>query len=219
MGIAEENYDFFVNKEGATEIATREALRIIENLIIKENPSYIVEIGSGIGTITRLLLMKSPSAKLICLEKSLWCVDRFKENLQSSTAIIFNSLQDLIESIEVPVDLIIVDDYLDLEETEELLKKSRPRIIFIEGYRRMQQLYFFKAIKDQSRKFKYTHYPSTKDSYKGGVKFEILDFPINKFSDRRYANCVHLVIIGKLQISKIIELRSKIEFRKIFRIN
>jgi len=217
LGFSEENFDFFENKAGATEIATREALRIIEAWVLKLAPKAVIEIGSGIGTITRLVCMAAgPNAKIIAYEKNDWCRKRFWENVHFTNVELCENLLDLYRLQSINIDLIIVDDFLNKSETNQLVVKFEPKIIFIEGHRRMQQLYFAKSLHESGMSFKYKNHSKTEDSYKGGVSF--VTFQYSDYMNYSGLSNYFLVLarIGfGLFTSKIFETRSKVSFRAI----
>ncbi len=219
MSYADDNFDYFVNRVGASEIATREALRIVENWILKLEPRLIIEIGSGIGTITRLVAkVATEDAKIIAFEKNSWCRDRFTENLSFTNILLISNFQDLVNLGQINVDLLIVDDFLDLEKTDELVKTFRPKVIFIEGHRRMQQLYFAKSLFRSKIEFKYRNNGATKDSYKGGVSFVTSRF--SEFDGYAAMSNTILILLRiniSLVYSKIREIRAKIHVKKFLK--
>ena len=220
VGMAEENYDYFVGKLGATEIATREALRLIENWVNELKPSSILEIGSGIGTITRLITKSVDSnVQIVVYEKNDWCRSRFWENITFSNIDLFVSSSDLLKSDYTKFDFCIVDDFLNQKETDSLVTKFKPKVIFIEGHRRMQQMYFAQSLYGLGTRFKYKNHPGCSDSYKGGVSFVTSEF--DSYED--YTGISNSILVFSrigfgLFYSKIVEIRSNFSFRKLFRV-
>jgi precorrin-6B methylase 2 len=215
MEFAEENYAYFVGKVGATEIATKEALRLIQAWINASQAQSILEIGSGIGTITRLICMSAnPDTKILAYEKNQWCRDRFQENFDFKNVEIFQELSGLLNNRTVNVDLCIIDDFLNDSETNQLIRKFNPKIVFIEGHRRIQQLFFAKALHDSGVNFKYRNHSKTDDSYKAGVSFVTSRYSnYLVYSGLSNYTLVLFRIRCGLFYSKLIEIRSRVSLR------
>ena len=217
MSVAEENFKFFENKMGATEIATKEALRLVEDWVQKLDPKFIVEIGAGIGTITRLLSKTiDDKSMILAYEKNEWCRNRFWENFSFPNIELYSNLPELLGHSATNIDLLIVDDFLNQSETNQLVHKFIPQIVFIEGHRRMQQIYFARALYSSGLKFKYKYHGETSDSYKGGVSFVTSHY--SKYKNysgiSNYSLVLSRICCGLIS-SKRAEIRSKISFRTI----
>ena len=193
---------------GSDQIATKLALRIIAEQIDCINPKSILEIGSGIGTITELLFLKMPEAKIYCYEVNEWCLAKLQKNVSSPDIVIVKSLKEL-KSINSKIDFMIIDDYLSFENTLDIIQKTKPESIFIEGYRRIQRLYVMKSYKKIGWTFRFQNFRKSSDSFKGGC---LITHQSSAFSKQ-------LFILGFIRVtllySKVLEIRSRISLRKI----
>ena len=221
MDSAKLHYDKFKKKPGATEIATPEALRLISKFIKESEFDAILEIGSGIGTISSYIVEELfYLKKYICYEKNEWCQAQFVKNVSKGNIKKFNSIsQVILEFKNFPLNftsLILLDDWIDLSDTSQLIEVVNPKIIFVEGHRRRQQLFIAKTLGRLNLTFTYKQYSKSVDSYKAGVSFTISKNKKNILSKFIHFKFILLIIYLKLTYSKIKEIRSKIPFRKIF---
>lgn len=130
----------FGQKEGCQHIATRFALKGIEEIIKKQNINTVFEFGIGIGTIPYLLGSLRKKILYYGTEDNEFCLNAIKENLPfNELNIEFNLLNNYYEFKEnFKFDLIIIDGKF---EDIEFLKRiaHNKTIIFIEGDRASQQ--------------------------------------------------------------------------------
>jgi hypothetical protein len=129
----------------------------------------VVEIGSGIGTITELLstMIKDsePKISLICYEVNDFCVDQLKKNVDFDF-ILINSVQEISTFTERNCKtLLIIDDYLSDIDTQYLLGKIKPRYVIIEGHRFRQRIAVTKCLLDKSISIRF--FGNSIDSIKG----------------------------------------------------
>jgi hypothetical protein len=201
-------YTKYSSLVGSEQIATKLALRTIAEHIDFTNPKSVLEIGSGIGTITELLTRKIPEAKIYCYEVNEWCLIQLQKNVISPNIVIIKSENEL-KLIHDKIDFIIFDDYINFENTLDLIQKTKPESIFIEGYRRSQRLYVMKSYKKIGWTFRFQNIRKSSDSIKGGCLIT-----------RQPSNiCEQLFLLGFIRMtllySKVLEIRSRISIRKI----
>jgi len=199
-------FDKYASKAGSDQIASRLALRILSELLEKYNPATILEIGSGIGTMTELILNKSPNSKIICYEKNAWCVTQLKKNVDLSNAKILTS-EIHLQSIN-KLELIIIDDFVEKEILFTLIEKTQPSIVFIEGHRRRQRLHVAETFIRLKLNFTLRNYRKDKNSKKGGCV--IFVDKNSKYQKYLWYFYLHAALI----YAKAQELRAKIHFRK-----
>ncbi len=198
---------------GSEQIVQLAGLNLIGNLIVNNQYKSFLEIGSGIGTIADFILQLCKNEKIFytCYEVDSWCQDKLKKNLENFEFNLIDTEQKLSQ-FSSSADLIIVDDFISYEATYLLIKNSSPKMIFVEGHRRAQRLSIIKCCRELGLKVHFTNYKKTKDSYKLGCTFQ--------FSQKK-DNLIYAFafVIMSLMYSKILELRSKISIRSIFRIS
>ena len=69
-----------------------------------------LEFGSGIGTITSLLLERLPrDARIVCAERNEWCRQQFERNIPASERHRVELLPDGRPEIEDAFDLVVID--------------------------------------------------------------------------------------------------------------
>jgi hypothetical protein len=176
--IATEIADKYGTADGNAEIASRKALRVIGNLYglfvsNHKNPIQVIEIGSGIGTISSLLLDINDQQSYLLYEKDKWCVNQIAKNVISTAQIsLDSSFSMLLSHIDKSKPtFLIIDDFITPEETSKLLIACMPEIIIIEGHRFRQR----KAVSEALLKLNSQSYikflGNSSDSIKGCVIF------------------------------------------------
>lgn len=206
--LANLTYEKFGNIVGNDQIATKLALRLIARHIDESNPRVILEIGSGIGTITYLLQLKSPDATVYSFEVNDWCLDQLARNVDVSRISILKTNNELL-SLKEKIDFLIIDDWLDYQSTFMLIATTNPETIFVEGHRRQQRLFVLKSLKKLNLAFQLQNSRKSKDSYKGGCFINV-----QPSSRHRRLMDFSLVYLS-LAYSKILELRSRIHVREM----
>jgi hypothetical protein len=205
--LANSIYKEFSAKIGSEQIIQVAGLRFLGQLISDKKFISILEIGSGIGTITKFLqeLETKQELEIYGYEINPWCLDQLGMNTNK-----FHVLDNLekLKKFYKKIDLLIIDDFLDQGTTEVLLKNVKPRFVFIEGHRRVQRLYVCRSLRKFKIDFTFKNYRKTEDSYKLGCIFELN----TKNSNLNFA---FLFIYVSLLYSKIVEIRSKLHFRKV----
>jgi precorrin-6B methylase 2 len=193
---------------GSDQIATKLALRLIADYLDDSNPKTILEIGSGIGTITELLVDKCPEATIYCFEINEWCLTQLRRNVTKINDHIIDSQEELLE-LDRQIDLVVIDDLLDKKTTFNLITNTSPSAVFIEGHRRQQRLFVMQAIKASGKSFRFKNFKKSSDSYKGGCLITLDS--VSNLSQLRYFLFVYLTLV----YSKILEIRSRIPLRKL----
>jgi len=119
----------FINKKGSEHIATLSSLMNLSELLTDYEPKSVLDFGSGIGTITQLVL-RTTKATVVCYEKNSWCIDQLKLNILEKNRI---EITDVIPSQKF--DVIIIDDDISRKQIRKIIGNCRPKTVFIEGYR------------------------------------------------------------------------------------
>jgi predicted O-methyltransferase YrrM len=71
----------FASRLGAKHIATRRALVCLSTVVRKHQPKAVLEFGTGIGTITYLLLSASPELNVVGVEADPFCLEQLERNI------------------------------------------------------------------------------------------------------------------------------------------
>jgi hypothetical protein len=146
--IAIETYKYFSNLEGNQHIASEFALKTILNIISSYQPTRILELGLGIGSISYTVLhfarVNNYNIRYYGTESNEFCLNVLPKYLRDylSQVQIFNSLQDISNTEKF--DLVIIDGSDENIKMMELLL-SKNGIIIIEGDR-LPQLNSIKTI-------------------------------------------------------------------------
>jgi hypothetical protein len=209
--LVDEIHNEFAKQIGSDQIATKLALEIIANHLDDTCPKSILEIGSGIGTITKLLVQKMPNSVIYCYEINEWCLEQLKKNINSKNITVLKSESELI-SIRGKIEFLIIDDWLNKQTTFDLILQTKPESVFIEGHRRWQRLYVMQAYKNVRKSFSFKNFRKSSDSYKGGCI--ITDKPNALYKLIFYFGFIKITIL----YSKLVEIRSRISVRRIFNI-
>jgi len=207
MHLTELIFNKYAAQFGSDQIATKLALRIISDHLEKNNPQSILEIGAGIGTITELLIKKSPNSNILSFEKDEWCLSQLLKNVDEKQIQIFSKKQDLLTLQKI--DFLIIDDYLDAKFTFELISKTRPESIFIEGHRRRQRLSVIRSYMKIGFNFDLKNYRKSYDSDKGGCL--VIHNQESQYKQYIYLSFI-LLTIFYAQLSII---RSKVPLRQL----
>jgi hypothetical protein len=161
----------FKTLSGSDEIASEMALDELLNLLNHQEVKSVLEIGSGIGTMTFLIQAARPDALLVCFERNDWCQSQLAQNCNLDKAKLIKTNAELLD-LNTHFDLILIDDYIDLGATKQLIKNSCPKWVFIEGHRRIQRMAVFIAYFRSSRRFRFSTFGRGANSDKGGCVFE-----------------------------------------------
>ncbi|MDP3741144.1 MAG: hypothetical protein Q8R08_02335 [bacterium] len=154
---AQKIYKLFKNKEGSAHIAGVGAIKNIIDICVVDKPRTVLEMGSGIGTITHALL-KFSDALIDGYESNQWCLGQIEQNIGNENRLhIVKSYRMLPPKTEY--DLVIVDGGTggggDIDDgkmrTVYLFLKYLDRIgkVLVEGSRAGQRTFIRRALKDK----------------------------------------------------------------------
>jgi hypothetical protein len=108
--IAREVYRLFAAKPGSKYIAGEFGLAHLAALLRVRPLESVVEFGSGIGTITHLLLtVLPPAARIVCTERDAWCREQFAANLPRDQLSRVQLLPEAEPELSETFDLVIID--------------------------------------------------------------------------------------------------------------
>ena len=209
--VVEKIHSEFAAQVGSEQIAQRAGLQFLGELIIEREFKNFLEIGSGIGTIAKFIveLLDDGTTNLVCFEVNSWCKSKLRENMGEVPYVLITSVAQLL-TLQEKIDLIIIDDFISQSTTIKLLDNTEPKVVFIEGHRRMQRLHVLRAMKSLGMNPKFRNYSKTDDSYKLGCT---ISASFDKGNYRRALTFIY----ASLAYSKVIEIRSRIPLRSIFR--
>ncbi|NDF94135.1 MAG: hypothetical protein EB122_06275 [Actinobacteria bacterium] len=146
-------------KLGSDYIATPKALRIIEKSLkasvnlYNAKEVHVIEIGTGIGTIADFISGKFKDVGYIAYETDSFCINSIMTNLSNRHVNLITNFDNLISQIvhlKKSCLILIVDDYLNLEQTRRLVNAIRFHDfkVIIEGHRFEQRKFFVKCLYD-----------------------------------------------------------------------
>jgi hypothetical protein len=108
--LAQEIHSRFAAKVGSAHIAKFSALAHLAALLRERPVKSALEFGSGIGTITSLLLERlPPDARIVCAERDEWCRQQFERNIPASERYRVELLPAGRPEIEEAFDLVVID--------------------------------------------------------------------------------------------------------------
>lgn len=136
----------------------------------------IIEIGAGIGTITDLVSTKIDNQiytyPLVCYEKNEWCISQLKNNILREFVLIQNISEiSSLENLFGKKVFLMIDDYINFEQTQLLLEHINPRYVIIEGHRFGQRITLAKILLTKS--FYIRFFGNSLDSVKGACVINI----------------------------------------------
>jgi Predicted O-methyltransferase len=140
--IADTVYATYAQKPGSEHIASLDACRGLEQLVRRHRPRRVLEVGSGIGTLTDLLAQTlDPDAVLVSLEDNPYCLEQRRLNLgpRLGRASLLPDLGALKREI---FDLVVVDG--GLADASVVPFVAHRGLVFVEGFRGAQRQ-FLKA--------------------------------------------------------------------------
>ena len=175
---------------GNDQIATHKALRVITNNINKviNDNLLFVEIGSGIGTITELILSLAPKKHYFFLEKSEYCIGELKKNVlihfDKENIYLDENINSLVKKINNLITkegvnfktVLIVDDFISTDEMVALLNVlgSNLELIIVEGHRFRQRFEIVEYLINNNFKFNIRYFGNSKNSVKGCFTIKVL---------------------------------------------
>ena len=129
----------------------------------------VVEIGSGIGTITDLISTKIcntiPKIPLICYEVNDFCIEQLYKNINFDFTLIKNVEEIHSCNLRKHKSFLIIDEYISDTETQLLLNELSPRYVVIEGHRFRQRKAVAKSLLGKSIRIRF--FGNSIDSVKG----------------------------------------------------
>jgi hypothetical protein len=130
--IARRVHSMFAAKFGADHIASDVALAHLAAITRQYPVRSAIEFGSGIGTITTLLLARLPrDARIVGTERRAWCREQFEQNIPASERSRIELLPKGREDIVEPFDLVVIDGRVSAGSSFA----REGSIVFIEGTR------------------------------------------------------------------------------------
>ena len=150
MRFAQQIYSRFWAYEGSEQIASLWALEGLEARLLDSPPQRVLEVGGGIGTISRLLALYCWMAEfVICVEDDPWCRSQWGRNMASIPPVMH--LYDKVPLYEQPFDLIVLDGPQMPLDGWHLL--ARGGTVFVEGNRRSQRAELAASLRAAGRGF------------------------------------------------------------------
>jgi protein-L-isoaspartate O-methyltransferase len=124
----------FASRPGGKHIATWRALICLAALVRKDQPTAVLEFGTGIGTITYLLLSVSAKLNVVGVEDSPFCIEQLQRNIPEE----FKARLTVVSKNGVPgdrrFDLIVIDGRLPPRIDKHAFLRNGT-ICFVEGNR------------------------------------------------------------------------------------
>jgi len=172
--VAREVTNLFEAKSGSQEIAQEDALSQIGRIFYEIQPSSVLDLGSGIGTVSYYLsrLATDVNFELYLYEINEYCQEALMENLKGLNFYLIRSVEELSQ-LSKSIEFVIIDDFISFEATRKLLSNCQPKAVFIEGHRRMQRMFVFKSFRSLNVKFKFKSFHPTPTSHKVGCVFYV----------------------------------------------
>ncbi len=136
---------------GSEQIALLISIQTLIKLLETKKPSQVIELGSGIGTLTEVCLEQS-NAKIMSVENNDWCVSRLKHNLHGLRP--FQLVTDYSElNVGSSADLLVIDANNGIYNVESLVRKSTNlQTIFIEGHHLAHRINICKVLHQTLRR-------------------------------------------------------------------
>lgn len=129
-------YRRFATRPGSDHIATWRALTCLSALVGLRRPESVLEFGTGIGTITYLLLTALPKLTVVGLETNPFCLAQLDRNIPDELKPRLTVVTDGKAPLVGAFDLIVVDGRLPKTEDWPFLRQGT--LCFVEGNRERQ---------------------------------------------------------------------------------
>ena len=123
----------FAARPGAEHIATRRALAYLSAVVGQHPPKTVLEFGTGIGTITYLLLSSSPKVNVVGIEASPFCLAQLERNIPKDFKPRLTIFTKKTAPLDGRFDLIVIDGNLPSADTYGFLRHGTT--CFVEGNR------------------------------------------------------------------------------------
>lgn len=141
---------------GSRSIVSITALNSIFGLTLINPPKRILEIGTGLGTITTFLTSFT-EAKVVSLELNSELLHEFKNRFQSNNNQV-EVYMDEKEALQYEVndfDWIIIDGPINLIEIEKILRNGKMKVVVIENQRLRNRLQIANLLRKSKIRFFY----------------------------------------------------------------
>ena len=129
-------YRRFATRPGSEHIATWRALTCLSALVGLRRPESVLEFGTGIGTITYLLLTALPKLTVVGLETNPFCLAQLDRNIPDELKPRLTVVTDGKAPLVGAFDLIVLDGRLPKTEDWPFLRQGT--LCFVEGNRERQ---------------------------------------------------------------------------------
>jgi hypothetical protein len=153
---AKEVHGLFAARSGSDHIASVFSLAHLCALVRARPLRDVLEFGSGIGTITYLLLRMLPSAEIMCAERAPWCREQFERNLPTAWRSRVTLLAEGRPRIQQMVDLVVIDG----PAPRHLCGVRDGTLLFIEGERSRTRERLAQTLADSGLKGDLRVYPN-----------------------------------------------------------
>ena len=129
-------YRRFATRPGSEHIATWRALACLSALVKLRQPESVLEFGTGIGTITYLLLSALPKLTVVGLETNPFCLTQLDRNIPDKLKPRLTVVTDRKAPLVGAFDLIVIDGRLPKSQDWPFLRRGT--LCFVEGNREHQ---------------------------------------------------------------------------------
>ena len=129
-------YRRFATRPGSEHIATWRALACLSALLRLRQPESVLEFGTGIGTITYLLLSTLPKLTVVGLETNPFCLAQLHRNIPDELKPRLMVVTDRKAPLVGAFDLVVIDGRLPKSDDWPFLRRGT--ICFVEGNRGCQ---------------------------------------------------------------------------------
>ena len=129
-------YRRFATRPGSEHIATWRALAYLSALVGLRQPESVLEFGTGIGTITYLLLSALPKLTVVGLETNPFCLAELDRNIPDELKPRLTVVTERNAPFDGPFDLIVIDGRLPKSDDWPFLRQGT--LCFVEGNRQHQ---------------------------------------------------------------------------------
>jgi protein-L-isoaspartate O-methyltransferase len=167
-------YNRFRSLPGSEHIASRYAIYGLIRVCRRKKPESVLEIGTGIGTLTHTLIevlasIHSNGFQLIAIESNEFCLGQLRNNLREQ----MNRVHLYNDIAQVPSDCgfdLVVTDGGSQQDDRYFLELNRGGVIFVEGDRSTQRRTIERAV---SRRRFLKSEARTLRKKQGGSGFEV----------------------------------------------
>lgn len=118
---------------GGEQVALEFSILSLLQLLEREKPEQILELGGGLGTLTEVIL-RVTDANLIVVESNAWCFEKLKRNMQGLRT--YELISDYTSlNVGTMANMVVIDVNNGIYNVESLINNSTElTCIFIEGH-------------------------------------------------------------------------------------